>query len=82
MDDDNLQPLDVYGRMSVPFDVGTFCRGHKYCVEAVALARACREEDAAKLSLRVAEERLRRAAAAMDKAIADARNAMEKSRTV
>lgn len=56
--DKPVQKMDVYGDWRTPLPVATFCRGHKYCPEAVNLSRAIREEDAAIEAVRLAENAL------------------------
>ena len=56
--DKQLPKMDVYGDYRTPLPVAIFCRGHKYCPEAVALARAIRDEDAAADAVRLAENAL------------------------
>lgn len=56
--DKPLVKMDVYGDFRTPLPVATFCRGHRFCPEAVALSRALRDEDSAAETLRLAENAL------------------------
>lgn len=53
---EQLKPMDIYSSdMSIPFNVAAYCRGHKYSVEAVNLARAIQRRRDAAAALVVAE---------------------------
>lgn len=79
---DTLEPMDVFGRLTVPFDVAAYCRGHKFKQVCVDLAAALRDEDSAKLSLSLAEKRVEKAQQKVKDAIEKAREAMQASKTV
>ena len=53
-----LKPMDVYADMRASFEVGAYCRGHKFAPEAVALARSLRAIEAARQKVREAEAAL------------------------
>lgn len=49
--------LDVYSLMMVPFTVAAFCRGRRHLPEAVALAAAIRDKDAAETAIALVQKR-------------------------
>jgi hypothetical protein len=53
----NSLKMDVYSSMMVPFTVSAYCRGRKFAPEAVNLARALREKDAAETEIAVAQRK-------------------------
>lgn len=53
-----LTPMDIYSDMSVPFDIAAYCRGHKYCPEAVNLTRAIKARKEAEDAARIADEKM------------------------
>lgn len=69
--------MDVYSVMMVPFQVGAYCRSHRYSVEAVALARALKEKDAAETLIAQAQKQ---ADAAEAKVVASVKAVEEKMR--
>ena len=38
-----LSPMDIYATHKVPFDLATYCRGHKFSLAAVELSKALKE---------------------------------------
>lgn len=72
-----LKPMDVYGDLSIPFDVATYCRGHKFTPEAVALTKAIKARDNARLAVIAAEKELDQAEAEVVHAVTRARERME-----
>jgi len=62
----DLAPMDIFSRyMDVPFSLAAYCRGHRYSVEAVQLAKAIQARavadtaaDAAQIMQDSARERL------------------------
>jgi hypothetical protein len=54
-----LKPMDIYSSdISIPFQVAAYCRGHKFSVEAVNLARAIKTRDSARSLVLNAEKAL------------------------
>lgn len=75
----NLTPMDVYSsRMDIPFDEAAYCRGHKFSPEAVNLARAIRNAEAARLAVISAEQHLDHAEAAIKEALQNLRAKMNR----
>lgn len=74
---EQLKPMDVYATMRVPFDIATYCRGHRFAPCSVNLTRALRAYDAAVAARKAAEADEEAASAAIDNAVAAARGIME-----
>ena len=49
--------MDIYSVMMIPFTVAAFCRGRRHLPEAVALANAIRDKDAAEVAIAMAQKR-------------------------
>lgn len=78
-----LRPMDVYSEMrEVPFDVAAYCRGHRYSVEAVELAKAIRAAQRAEAVVREAEKSLDQASSNLQDALSRVRLKMERTNGV
>lgn len=77
MSNTTLKPMDVYADMRVPFEVAAYCRGHKFCGEAVALSKALREREAAQAAIKAAEKAFWRAEQAVDAAVQNAKQRLD-----
>lgn len=83
MSTEKLAPMDIYSsRMDIPFDVATFCRGHKFSVDAVNLARAIRDAAAAKEEVLAAEKRLASSESIIESCIINVKQKMGEARGV
>lgn len=65
----NVPKMDIYSTMLIPFHVSAYCREHRYCVEAVELARALRDKDAAETKIMAAQREADAAEARMAAAV-------------
>lgn len=72
----NLKPMDIYGDITIPFDVAAYCRGHKFCIEAATLTRTIRQRNEARAAVIAAEKVLDRAEREVEIAIEAARQRM------
>ena len=52
----DLRPMDIYATHEVDFNMAAYCRGHKFSVEAVNLARTLRGLTGARAGLKNAEK--------------------------
>lgn len=76
----NMKAIDVYSsRMDIPFDVAAYCRGHKFSVEAVNLAKAIERAAHAKKLAGHAEELLALREREVQEAITEMRTKMERT---
>lgn len=79
---ESLKPMDDFADMQVPFDVATFCRGHKFALETVALLKAVRMKNARTEAMRRAEVELENSETSLKAAVDAARRRMENSKDV
>jgi hypothetical protein len=77
MNNEPLKPMDVYGDMTIPFDIAAYCRGHKYSQEAVDLARAIRRRAEMREAVAKAERELQNAESIVSLTIDKARRRMD-----
>lgn len=78
----HLKPMDVYADITIPFDVAAYCRGHRFCIEAVALTKAIKDKDSARSAVEVAERWLAAAEKKVDDAVTAARTRMDADKHV
>lgn len=78
MKTDPLKPMDIYSTdMTIPFDIAAYCRGHKFCQEAVDLSKAIRRRAEMREALAKAERDLQNADNIVTIAIANTRRRMD-----
>lgn len=51
----DLRPMDIYSTHEIDFNMAAYCRGHKFSIEAVRLAKAIRNEQETRRQLAHAE---------------------------
>lgn len=73
-----LKPMDIYSSdMTIPFDIAAYCRGHKFCQEAVDLSKAIRRRTEMREAVAKAERELQNSENIVTVAIGNVRRRME-----
>lgn len=52
----SISKMDIYSDMRIPFDIGTWLRGHKFNVTSVAITKKLQECDSISAQIRALED--------------------------
>lgn len=72
--------LDVYSDLAVPFDIATWCRGHKFSPAAVEIARSLKRRDELRAKLAELESQIEAEEAGLAALVQTAREKMDTSK--